>query len=86
MRFFIQLSPSAISQKKRYSLQTGPPKKDPKVKGVNSTAVQAFLKKKQIDDRKKGTQPSEASPASSFGYTANDGDGGDDDDVHLGRL
>ncbi|KAJ7998102.1 hypothetical protein DPEC_G00219080 [Dallia pectoralis] len=38
---------------KRYSLQTGPPKKDPKVKGVNSAAVQAFLKKKEIECKKK---------------------------------
>ncbi|KAG7268664.1 LOW QUALITY PROTEIN: hypothetical protein CRUP_018375 [Coryphaenoides rupestris] len=42
-------------QQKRYSLQTGPPKKDPKSKLVNSTAVQAFLKKKAVElksDRK----------------------------------
>ncbi|XP_010882646.1 protein SPT2 homolog isoform X1 [Esox lucius] len=38
---------------KRYSLQTGPPKKDPKVKGVNSAAVQAFLKKKEMENKKK---------------------------------
>ena len=50
-----------MAQKKRYSLQTGPPKKDLKVKGVNSTAVQAFLKKKQSDDKKKGIQQSSAS-------------------------
>ncbi|KAI4894596.1 hypothetical protein NFI96_018821 [Prochilodus magdalenae] len=38
---------------KRYSLKPGPPKKDPKVKGVNSAAVQAFLKKQEMDHRKK---------------------------------
>ncbi|KAL0967847.1 hypothetical protein UPYG_G00258130 [Umbra pygmaea] len=38
---------------KRYSLQTGPPKKDPKVKGVNSAAVQAFLKKKEMENKKR---------------------------------
>ncbi|XP_038872987.1 protein SPT2 homolog isoform X1 [Salvelinus namaycush] len=38
---------------KRYSLQTGPPKKDPKVKGVNSAAVQAFLKKQEMESKKK---------------------------------
>ncbi|XP_066467256.1 protein SPT2 homolog [Tiliqua scincoides] len=37
---------------KRYSLAVGPPKKDPKVKGVHSAAVQAFLKR-QEDERKK---------------------------------
>ncbi|KAM8939727.1 protein SPT2 homolog [Pelodytes ibericus] len=38
---------------KRYSLAVGPPKKDPKVKGVHSAAVQAFLKKKEEEIRKK---------------------------------
>ncbi|XP_028651878.1 protein SPT2 homolog [Erpetoichthys calabaricus] len=38
---------------KRYSLSVGPPKKDPKVKGVASSAVQAFLKKKEMESRKK---------------------------------
>lgn len=40
---------------KRYSLKTGPPKKDDKVKGVNSAAVQAFLKKQAMEERQKGT-------------------------------
>lgn len=39
---------------KRYSLKPGPPKKDPKVKGVNSSAVQAFLKKQENEQKKKG--------------------------------
>ncbi|KAJ3596085.1 hypothetical protein NHX12_002494 [Muraenolepis orangiensis] len=43
-------------QQKRYSLQTGPPKKDPKVKGVNSSAVQAFLKKQQCKVKQKESQ------------------------------
>lgn len=43
-----------LPQQKRYSLQAGPPKKDPKSKGVNSSAIQAFLKKKEIEDKKKG--------------------------------
>ncbi|XP_005990542.1 protein SPT2 homolog isoform X1 [Latimeria chalumnae] len=38
---------------KRYSLAVGPPKKDPKVKGVHSAAVQAFLKRKDDELRKK---------------------------------
>ncbi|XP_054826481.1 protein SPT2 homolog [Eublepharis macularius] len=38
---------------KRYSLAVGPPKKDPKVKGVHSAAVQAFLKRQEADRRKK---------------------------------
>ncbi|XP_076861821.1 protein SPT2 homolog isoform X2 [Brachyhypopomus gauderio] len=38
---------------KRYSLKPGPPKKDPKVKGVNSAAVQAFLKKQEVEQKKK---------------------------------
>lgn len=38
---------------KRYSLQAGPPKKDPKSKGVNPAAIQALLKKQQVDHRKK---------------------------------
>ncbi|XP_067090102.1 protein SPT2 homolog isoform X2 [Osmerus mordax] len=46
---------SSVPQK-RYSLQTGPPKKDPKVKGVNSAAVQAFLKKQEQESRKKDLQ------------------------------
>ncbi|XP_015193939.2 protein SPT2 homolog isoform X1 [Lepisosteus oculatus] len=40
-------------QQKRYSLVAGPPKKDPKVKGVQSTAVQAFLKRKEMEERRK---------------------------------
>lgn len=39
---------------KKYSLKPGPPKKDPKVKGVSSSAVQAFLKKQELEQRKKG--------------------------------
>ncbi|XP_017341620.1 protein SPT2 homolog isoform X2 [Ictalurus punctatus] len=38
---------------KRYSLKPGPPKKDPKVKGVNSSAVQAYLKKQEMEQKKK---------------------------------
>uniref|UniRef100_A0A8D0L234 Protein SPT2 homolog n=1 Tax=Sphenodon punctatus TaxID=8508 RepID=A0A8D0L234_SPHPU len=38
---------------KRYSLAVGPPKKDPKVKGVQSTAVQAFLRRKEEEMRRK---------------------------------
>ncbi|XP_054887897.1 protein SPT2 homolog [Poeciliopsis prolifica] len=41
------------SVQKRYSLQTGPPKKDPKSKGVNPAAVQALLKKRQNDSKQK---------------------------------
>ncbi|XP_073434366.1 protein SPT2 homolog isoform X2 [Dendrobates tinctorius] len=37
---------------KRYSLAVGPPKKDPKVKGVQSAAVQAFLRRKEEEMRK----------------------------------
>uniref|UniRef100_A0A3B5MVN1 Protein SPT2 homolog n=1 Tax=Xiphophorus couchianus TaxID=32473 RepID=A0A3B5MVN1_9TELE len=36
-----------------YSLQTGPPKKDPRSKGVNPAAVQALLKKRQSDTKQK---------------------------------
>ncbi|XP_034626120.1 protein SPT2 homolog [Trachemys scripta elegans] len=42
---------SAVS--KRYSLAVGPPKKDPKVKGVHSAAVQAFLRRKEEESRGK---------------------------------
>ncbi|XP_063802423.1 protein SPT2 homolog isoform X1 [Pseudophryne corroboree] len=38
---------------KRYSLAVGPPKKDPKVKGVQSAAVQAFLRRKDDEIRQK---------------------------------
>ncbi|XP_043980465.1 protein SPT2 homolog [Gambusia affinis] len=41
------------SVQKRYSLQAGPPKKDPKSKGVNPAAVQALLKKRQNDTKQK---------------------------------
>ncbi|XP_023698012.1 protein SPT2 homolog [Paramormyrops kingsleyae] len=41
---------------KRYSLQAGPAKKHPKVKGVESAAVQAFLKKKEMEQKKKEMQ------------------------------
>ncbi|XP_029438078.1 protein SPT2 homolog isoform X2 [Rhinatrema bivittatum] len=40
------------SVSKRYSLAVGPPKKAPKVKGVHSTAVQAFLRRKEEENRK----------------------------------
>lgn len=33
----------------------GPAKKDPKVKGVQSAAVQAFLRRKEEELRRKGT-------------------------------
>ncbi|XP_069018047.1 protein SPT2 homolog [Embiotoca jacksoni] len=43
-----------VQQKqKRYSLQAGPPKKDPKSKGVNPAAVKALLKKQVIDTKTK---------------------------------
>ncbi|KYO22123.1 SPT2-like protein [Alligator mississippiensis] len=38
---------------KRYSLAVGPPKKVPKVKGVESAAVQAFLRRKEEEKKKK---------------------------------
>ncbi|KAG8438406.1 hypothetical protein GDO86_008908 [Hymenochirus boettgeri] len=38
---------------RRYSLAVGPPKKDPKVKGVQSAAVQAFLRKKEEEIHRK---------------------------------
>ncbi|XP_026524090.1 protein SPT2 homolog [Notechis scutatus] len=38
---------------KRYSLAVGPPKKDPKVKGVQSAAVQAFLRRQEEEQKKK---------------------------------
>ncbi|XP_017573007.1 protein SPT2 homolog isoform X2 [Pygocentrus nattereri] len=41
------------STAKRYSLKPGPPKKDPKIKGVSSAAVQAFLKKQETEQKKK---------------------------------
>lgn len=41
---------------KRYSLAVGPPKKDPKVKGVQSAAVQAFLRRKQEEVRRKALE------------------------------
>ncbi|XP_060039866.1 protein SPT2 homolog isoform X2 [Erinaceus europaeus] len=41
---------------KRYSLAVGPPKKDPKVKGVKSAAVQAFLRRKEEELRKKALE------------------------------
>ncbi|XP_010221031.1 PREDICTED: protein SPT2 homolog [Tinamus guttatus] len=42
--------------KKRYSLAVGPPKKVPKVKGVESAAVQAFLRRKEEEKRKKALE------------------------------
>uniref|UniRef100_A0A3Q3XJN6 Protein SPT2 homolog n=1 Tax=Mola mola TaxID=94237 RepID=A0A3Q3XJN6_MOLML len=41
---------SSSSWQRRYSLQVGPPKKDPKSKGVNPAAVQALLKKQSQDN------------------------------------
>ncbi|CAI5763295.1 Protein SPT2 homolog [Podarcis lilfordi] len=41
---------------KRYSLAVGPPKKDPKVKGVQSAAVRAFLKRQEEEQRKKAIE------------------------------
>ncbi|XP_061773569.1 protein SPT2 homolog [Nerophis ophidion] len=41
------------SVQKRYSLQAGPPKKDPKSKSVNPAAIQAHLKKQQHEARLK---------------------------------
>ncbi|XP_067605764.1 protein SPT2 homolog isoform X1 [Pseudorca crassidens] len=41
---------------KRYSLAVGPPKKDPKVKGVQSAAVQAFLRRREEELRKKALE------------------------------
>ncbi|NXY47963.1 SPT2 protein, partial [Ceuthmochares aereus] len=41
---------------KRYSLAVGPPKKVPKVKGVESAAVQAFLKRQEEEKRKKALE------------------------------
>lgn len=38
---------------KRYSLAVGPPKKDPKVKGVQSEAVRAFLRRKEEETKQK---------------------------------
>ncbi|XP_015268379.1 PREDICTED: protein SPT2 homolog [Gekko japonicus] len=38
---------------KRYSLAVGPPKKDPRVKGVHSASVKAFLKRQEAERRKK---------------------------------
>ena len=45
------------SLQKRYSLAVGPPKKVPKVKGVESAAVQAFLRRQEEEKRKKGNSP-----------------------------
>ncbi|XP_010019365.1 PREDICTED: protein SPT2 homolog, partial [Nestor notabilis] len=41
---------------KRYSLAVGPPKKVPKVKGVESAAVQAFLRRQEEEKRKKALE------------------------------
>uniref|UniRef100_A0A8C1IEX7 Protein SPT2 homolog n=2 Tax=Cyprinus carpio TaxID=7962 RepID=A0A8C1IEX7_CYPCA len=49
-----------LSSVSRYSLKTGPPKKDVKVKGVNSSAVQAFLKKQAMEQKKKEIQSKKA--------------------------
>uniref|UniRef100_A0A8C5TV11 Protein SPT2 homolog n=1 Tax=Malurus cyaneus samueli TaxID=2593467 RepID=A0A8C5TV11_9PASS len=42
--------------RKRYSLAVGPPKKVPKVKGVESAAVQAFLRRQEEEKRKKALE------------------------------
>uniref|UniRef100_G3PB81 Protein SPT2 homolog n=1 Tax=Gasterosteus aculeatus TaxID=69293 RepID=G3PB81_GASAC len=44
------------SSQKRYSLQAAPPKKDPRSKGVNPSAVQALLKKQTCESKKKEIQ------------------------------
>ncbi|KAI1232562.1 Protein SPT2, partial [Lamprotornis superbus] len=41
---------------KRYSLAVGPPKKVPKVKGVESAAVQAFLRRQEEEKRRKALE------------------------------
>lgn len=46
----------ANSVPKRYSLAVGPAKKDPKVKGVQSAAVQAFLRRKEEELRRKALE------------------------------
>lgn len=43
-----------LFEQKRYSLQAGPPKKDPRSKGVNPAAVKALLKKQQSESKQKG--------------------------------
>lgn len=50
----LQLVCVLLFEQKRYSLQAGPPKKDPKSKGVNPAAVQALLKKQVTENKKKG--------------------------------
>ncbi|XP_059779838.1 protein SPT2 homolog [Balaenoptera ricei] len=44
------------TEDKRYSLAVGPPKKDPKVKGVQSAAVQTFLRRKEEELRRKALE------------------------------
>ncbi|XP_037307264.2 protein SPT2 homolog [Pungitius pungitius] len=44
------------NSQKRYSLQAAPPKKDPRSKGVNPSAVQALLKKQTCESKKKEIQ------------------------------
>ncbi|EPQ02463.1 Protein SPT2 like protein [Myotis brandtii] len=46
----------ANSIPKRYSLAVGPAKKDPKVKGVQPAAVQAFLRRKEEELRRKALE------------------------------
>ncbi|KAM6158517.1 protein SPT2 homolog [Rhynchocyon petersi] len=48
--------PGCTRGQKRYSLAVGPPKKDPKVKGVQSAAVQAFLRRKEEELRQKALE------------------------------
>ncbi|KAK9517399.1 hypothetical protein VZT92_025272 [Zoarces viviparus] len=49
-------NPSTSNVQKRYSLQAAPPKKFPRSKGVNPSAVQALLKKQTCDSKKKEVQ------------------------------
>ncbi|XP_018621151.1 protein SPT2 homolog isoform X2 [Scleropages formosus] len=44
---------SNVPATKRYSLQAGPAKRHPKVKGVESAAVQAFLRRKNMEQKQK---------------------------------
>lgn len=48
---------SILLQQKRYSLQAGPSKRDPRSKSVNPSAVQALLKKQSHATKKKGNEP-----------------------------
>lgn len=54
--FIFSKSCLSFFEQKRYSLQAGPPKKDPKSKGVNPAAVQALLRKQHTETKKKGNK------------------------------